>query len=171
MTKFLPKVLPVFLCFALVFNASCFSQSTLSALVSTLGNASASIAKIEGDPSLATKLQADTAAASTAILNWKKGTDATEVLEVVNIVMDDLNLIPISDATTIALVDLALGTVESIVTIITSEAAPTIAAGHVLHQNRVVHLAHVPKNSSQFASQWYALAKNDSKYSNVVLYK
>lgn len=152
------------LVFSTTMTTSCFSQSTLSELVTTLGNTGASIASIEGDSSLATKLQADTAAASTAILDWKKGSSATEVLEAINVVTDDLSIIPISDPTTLALVDLALGTVSSIIDIIDSEAGP--AAISAFHVNRIVTLKNPPKTRNGYIKQFKAIAAG-SKYDSV----
>jgi len=132
----------------------CTNQTTVAALVTTLGNAASAIAALEGNSTLATKLKADTAAASTAVLNWKNGTPAQSVVEALTIVEDDLNLIPIGSRYT-PLVTLALGTVISIIQILNPGSTPVAAA----RGRRTVILAHAPKDSKQFKAQWNATAK------------
>jgi len=132
----------------------CPQQSTLAALVTTLGNAAASVASVEGNATLATKLQTDTAAASTAVLNWKSGTPATEAIEAINIVEDDLQLFPLTGPY-VPLIDLALGTAESIIEIL-NPTATTPSTAHA--QRRVVKLTFTPKNKKDFEKQWNAIA-------------
>ena len=55
----------------------------------------------------ANQLKADTAAASAAVLAWKKGSAATEVIFALNLVETDLNLIPYA-APYAALIDIGI---------------------------------------------------------------
>src|SRR5271170_5276536 len=105
----------------------CPAQNTIAALTSILGSSAASIASIEGNPTLAAQLQTDTAAAVTAVDNWKSGTPASNVIQALNIVEDDLNLFPVSGPY-IPLIDLAIGTVESILALLPAPAASAAVA-------------------------------------------
>ena len=138
----------------------CSSQATLAALTRTLGTASASIATLEGNPTLAASLTADTAAAVTAITNWKSGTPANDVIQALGIVEADLNLIP-GTSQYLPLVDIAIATVQSILALLP---APTVAPTVTLKAFRTVHLGHpAPKTASQFKAQWAAvIAANPS---------
>lgn len=145
-----------------VILLGCPAQSTLAALVSTLGNSASSIAALEGNSSLATKIQTDTQAASTAVLNWKSGTPATEAIEAINLVEDDLSLFPITGQYA-PLIDLALGTAESIIEILNPTGATTPATtAHAAHRTVTLPFA-APKTSSAYKKQWNAIvAQNPS---------
>ena len=73
--------------------AGCPSQSTTSVLVTALGNAAASVAAIENNPTLAAKIQADTAAASAQVLAWKAGTPSQNAVQALELVETDLSLV------------------------------------------------------------------------------
>jgi hypothetical protein len=126
-------------------------QSNLAALASTLGNAGASIAAIEGNTALATKIQTDTVAAVAAITSWKSGTNAQMALEAIQLVEDDLNLLPINSAYE-PLILLALGTAASIIAILN----PTAVSAHMPGQ-RTVTLSNPPKTAKAFKAQWNAI--------------
>lgn len=135
------------------------NQNTVAALVTTLGNASASIASLEGNPTLAATLQKDTAAASAAVLNWKQGAPAQDVVQALQLVQADLSLFPATSQYA-PLVNLAIGTVVSIIEIVNPNAAPTMTANAAgTMRVRTVKLASPPRNSKQFAAQWNASAK------------
>lgn len=133
------------------------NTSTVAALVTTLGNASASIAALEGDSALAATLQKDTAAAAAAVANWKQGTPAQDVVQALQLVQADLSLFPLTSVYA-PLIDLALGTVVSIIEIVDPNAVP-VTANVAGHQVRIVHLANPPKNAKQFSAQWNTDAK------------
>lgn len=135
--------------------AGCPQQSTLAALVTTLGNAAASIASFEGNTALAQKLKIDVAAASQAVLNWKSGTPPQMAIEALTLVEDDLNLFPVASVYT-PLIDLAIGTTISIIELL-NPANPTPAVGAT--NRRAVHLASPPKSAKQFKAQWNAIVK------------
>ena len=123
------------LCLSLMLGLNaCTSQTTLSALVTTLGNASAAIATLEGNAALGKQLQADTSVAAAAILAWKSGSAATEVIQALNIVQADLNLIPYI-APYSALIDIGIATVDEIITIVTG-ASPTPPPASALRGER-----------------------------------
>lgn len=135
----------------------CPSQQNLSALVTVLGNASASIAALEGNTALAAKLKTDTAAAASAVTNWKKGSAATEVIEALNLVEADLDLIP-GTSQYAPLVDLAIGTVESILEIVQpGSSSPNGMTARPGVTHRYV-LKSPPKSAAQFKKEWNQLA-------------
>ena len=142
------------------------SSSTIADLAQTLGNAGAQIASLENNPSLAAKLKADTAAAVSAITSWKSGSPATEAIEALNIVEDDLNLIP-GTSTYAPLIDLAIGTVESILALLPTSA--TVAAPATLSEHTAalkaarpnIVLSNPPKTKAQFKSPWNAIVAKD----------
>lgn len=128
----------------------CPQQSTIAALTQTLGNAAANLASLEGNPALGAKLQTDTTAAVTAINNWKSGTNAQMAIEALNLVADDLSLFPVTNQYA-PLIDLAIGTVESILALLPQTPVPaTKAAAH----RRSVHLSNPPKNAKEFKKTW-----------------
>lgn len=135
---------------------SCTSQTTIAALVTTLGNASAGIASLEGNSTLATALKTDTAAASAAVLNWTKGSASTEVIEALNVVEADLNLIPYV-APYSALIDIGIATVEEIIAII-QPAAPSAPHTIILHNP---YTGKVPKDADHFKAVWNAAIAAD----------
>jgi len=138
-------------------TTGCTNQATISALVTTLGNAAAAIASIEGNASLAQKLQVDTAAAAQAVLNWKSGTSAQNIVQLLTIVQDDLYLFPISSQY-VALINLAIGTVNSIILIVNSgNPAPQPQSDVARAPRRSVVLAKTPKNAEQLKKQWNAI--------------
>ena len=151
------KKLTALAALAAVFaTTGCTSQTTIAALVTTLGNASASIAAIENNPTLANQLKADTAAASQAVLNWKKGTPAQNVVQALNIVQNDLSLItgtcntgiPGPVCQYVPLIDLAIATTTSIIQIVNpATAVPAATKGRLGAFN-------APKDSVQFKKQW-----------------
>ena len=102
---------------------------------SILGSTAASIAAIEGNPTLAAKLTTDTAAAVAAINAWKSGTPDSEVILALNLVEDDLNLFP-STGPYVPLIDLAIGTVESILALLPQSSSAI--APHAVHRTVVL---------------------------------
>ena len=137
-----------------VILTGCPSQNTIASLVDVLGNASSSIAALQGNTQLAATLKTDTAAASSAVLNWKKGTPTQNVIQALNLVEADLNLIP-GTGQYAPLIDLAIGTVESIMEIVQPGSASVQGRVGVTHR---VYLKSPPKNADQFKKEWNALA-------------
>jgi hypothetical protein len=137
-------------------------------LTSTLGNAAASIAVIEGNTTLAAQLQTDTAAAVTAIQNWKSGTPAQNVVAALNIVIQDINLICANGicGSYEPLIVLALGTVQSIIAIVDPGATPAEAK---VGPNARVHLAYYPVNAKDFKTQWNNIANSNSQLAAVAI--
>lgn len=134
-------------------TTGCATQSTIAVLTSTLGAAGASIAAIEGNPALAQKIQADTTAAVTAVNNWKSGTPSQDAVQVINILVADLNLIP-AVGPYAPLIEIALATAETIITELEA-GSPGVTANII--QPRAVS-ASVPsaKDSKSFKKLWNA---------------
>jgi len=122
----------------------------IAALVQTLGNSASQLAALEGNTSLASKLLTDTGAAVTAIDNWRSGSVATEVIEALNLVEDDLNLFPITSAY-VPLIDLAIATVESIIALLPNSAAISAVHGPRRH----IQLGYAPPRSAKEYTKRY----------------
>lgn len=130
--------------------ATACSSASIADLTNVLGTQAANIAKLEGNPALSAKLITDTAAAVAAIDSWKSGSPATEAIEALNLVAADLNLLPVNPKYA-PLVDLAIGTVESILAILPS-------SGTNAHVLRHAPLSNPPKTAKEFKARWNALA-------------
>lgn len=172
----MPKLklaLPSVILIPLLATAGCTSQTTIAALVSTLGGACASIATIENNPTLAQKIQADSNAASSAVLNWKSGTPAQDVIQAINLVESDLNLIcttiPAKQCTEYEpLIVLALSTAESIIAILNPSAAPKVRA-----LSRIPGAGTIggpPKNAKEYTQRWNALCAANPKLAKVAIH-
>jgi hypothetical protein len=132
--------------------SGCASQQTIADLINTLGVATEQLATLEGNTSLSAKLATDVAAASSAVLNWKKGSATQEIAEALNLVEDDINLFP-GAGPYVPLIDLAIGTIEAILAQFPSTTA-TVSA-----KRRTVKLPYkAPKNNKDFAKRWNTLA-------------
>lgn len=138
---------------ALPLSLSGCSTTDIAALVQTLGNSASQIAALEGNTSLAAKLLTDTGAAVTAIDSWKSGSVATEVIEALNIVEDDLSLFPITSQYA-PLIDLAIATAESIIALLPASATPNVSATHHRH----VSLGYAPpKTAKDYKKRYNAI--------------
>lgn len=159
--KYLRKLLLVAFTIPLFCFSSGCNQNEIGALANTLGTSAANIAKLEGNSALSAKLTADTAAAVSAIDNWKSGTPATDAIEALNLVEDDLQLIP-GTSQYAPLIDLCIGTAESILDLLpqTPSATPAIAP-HA--SRRVVKLDNPPRTAKEFKKQFNALAPPNLK--------
>lgn len=137
----------------------CPSQSTIASLTSILGTSAANIATLEGNAQLGQILRTDTAAAVTAVQAWKSGTPADNAIQALNIVANDLNLIP-GTGPYAPLVDLAIGTVESIIALLPP---PTTQAAVKYTPKRNVTLrGPIPSTASQFNVEWNQLAPDSA---------
>lgn len=143
----------------------CPSQDTLAALVTTLGNSAASIASLEGNTTLSAKLQADTAAAATAIANWKSGSPAQMAIQAINIVEDDLNLFPIAGEYE-PLIVLALSTAASIIELLNPQETRVTVKNE---KGRHLQLAQAPKTVKDYKTQWNNICNSNSKFSSLVI--
>lgn len=146
-------------CITMASMLGCPAQSTISTLITTLGQASAQIATLEGNSSLALKLQTDTAAASSAVLNWKKGSPATVAIEAMNLVMADLNLVPVAGPYA-PLIDIALVTAEGIIAELNPGAVTPATARR---------FSMAAKNKKDFVKKWNAACANDPKLAPALL--
>jgi hypothetical protein len=129
------------------------NSNTIAELVQVLGNSAASIASLQGNTALAQKLKTDTAAAVVAVTNWKSGSPTQMIIEALNLVADDLNLFP-QIGPYAPLIDLAIGTVESILALLPAPVAPV--APHATR--RTVTLAQpAPKTAKAYKAQFNAI--------------
>ena len=151
-----------------VVMVGCLTQSTMASLIGVLGNATASIASIEGNTALATQIKTDTAAASAAVLAWKSGTPAQDAIEALNIVEDDLNLIPMSGAY-VALVDLGIGTIESILAMLPASTPASVNAGHPRRSVTPVHVTKWGDSSREFKNRWNKIVATDGSLAPVAI--
>lgn len=154
----------------------CPQQTTLAALTTTLGNAAASIASLEGNPTLAAQLQTDTAAATVAIQNWKQGTPAQNVVQALQIVITDLNLVSqIPGASQYApLIALALSTAISIIQIVDPSAVPAAMAkvklgGASTGGVSAEAVAAAPKNKKDFLARWNGICASSPSLDKVAI--
>jgi hypothetical protein len=148
----------------LIFVLVACNQANIAALVSVLGNASASIAALEGNTALAATLQADTAAAADAVKNWKQGTPSQNVIEALNLVEKDLNLLPVNSKYS-ALIILAIGTAESIIAIVqANNPQASMSPGP-----QRAHLANPPKTAKEFTARWNAIAQSNPELQTAVI--
>jgi hypothetical protein len=116
-------------------TTGCASQTTIADLIAVVGTSVASIEALEGNTAVVTKIQTDTAAARAQVLDWKSGTPTQDVVAALNLVEDDLNILPVSSQDQ-ALVDLALGTVDEILALIQATPASPVTgatAAHIVH--------------------------------------
>src|SRR5208283_4668892 len=73
------------------------------------------------DPNLA-KYEADAALLLQQLANWKTGSAATQVIEAIDLVISDVNLIPVPP-TQQAIIEIALAGLESIIAIVNQNSA------------------------------------------------
>jgi hypothetical protein len=140
--------------------SGCDTQATLAELVQTLGSADGQVANLQGNVQLAAQINTDTTAAVNAITNWKNGTPAQDVIEALNIVEDDLNLIPAASQYA-GLIDIAIATVQTLLALLPAP-APTVAVAqartaHASVPHRTVNVANPPKTAKQFKKRWNAM--------------
>jgi hypothetical protein len=141
------------LCFA---PLGCSDQATIASLLQTVGTAVSSLEAIEGNTTLASQLQKDFTTASQDVLAWQPGTASQDVIQALNLVESDLNLLPVS-AEDSALVDLAVGTIDAILTDITAKTPATVTNGAVTALKVAAphaQLSNPPKNSKAFRKAW-----------------
>lgn len=142
----------------LIVLMGCPSQSQLASLTEILGSSAANVAQLEGNSSLATKLQTDTAAAVAAVKNWKSGTPANEAIEALNIVSSDLKLIlnqpgiPADAPQYAPLITLAIGAAQGILAILQPASTTTQPA-----VRSATVTAPAPKTAPEFKKQWNAI--------------
>lgn len=163
--KAAPIVLGMLFLGLLLPLAGCNAQQTGAELVTALGTAVASLETIEGNSVAAVKVQTDTTAAAAAFTNWKAGTPAQDVIEALNLVEDDLNLLPVSPQDQ-ALVDLGIGVVDELLALLPAPAStvqPAVYRGSVqmLQASDVKHrhpkLKKPVKSVKEFKKQWNAI--------------
>jgi hypothetical protein len=136
----------------------CPSKNQVAALVQELGTSTAALVSQLGLTTLAGTITADTTAAVSAIQNWQNGSPATEAVEALNLLMTNLNAIcssipNVACSTFEPLIDLALGTIVSIIAILAPSASVTAPKASVVG----VALTNPPKNAGEFKKRWNAI--------------
>lgn len=156
--------------FLIVPTIGCNAQATIAELVQTVGGAVSQLETIEGNTALAQKVQADTAAASSAVLNWKTGTASQDVIAALNLVEDDLSLFPVS-GTDAVLIDLAIGTVEEIITQVAGNTPAPVATASTVRATRIKNVPANPhmKNKKSFVAAWNSIVATDSRFAQVAI--
>jgi hypothetical protein len=152
----------------IVLLMGCPSQQSLGSFLTTLGDAAIQIANIEGDSTLALKLQTDTTAAVNAVNNWKKGTDDATVIEALNLVMDDLDIFPIQSNDK-ALLDVAILAVEGIVNSLPAPVAKVIASHRAATSTRPVPTGKQITSESEFKRAWNFQVRANDKPASLLL--
>jgi len=140
----------------LVLVEGCGS-ATIAALVKTLGTATSQLATLEGNATLAQRITTDTAAAVTAVTNWKTGSPAQDVIEALGIVQDDLNLFP-EAAAFAPWINLAIITVDALLALLPAPITASVISAHPNWRHPTIHQA-APKTAGSFVSQWNTLTK------------
>jgi hypothetical protein len=151
------------LTFVSLSTAGCASQQTIADLVAVVGTSVASLEALEGNTAAVAKIQSDAAAATAQVLAWKPGSPTQDVTAALNLVEDDLNVLPVSSQDQ-ALVDLAIGTLDQILALIpATPASPVISAtvSHIVHRP-IVLTAEPPKNVKEYTGRWNKLAEKNS---------
>jgi len=145
------RILPLLLCLLCAPLAGCPSQNTAAALVGIAGTAIASLETIEGHGDLAAQIQKDFGDAQTAVLNWKSGTPTQDVHQALAIVVNDLNLLPVSQQTQEYII-LAVGTVQAVLDLFPGTDPQFATTARAMRVQIVA-----PKSEKEFRARWNAL--------------
>ena len=141
--------------------AGCTGQNTAAALIGIAGTAVQALIVQSGN-TVPANLPQDFAAAQSAVANWKTGSPTLQVDEALNLVITDINLIPVS-AQDKAYITLAVGTVEQVLALF----PPTTGAVSASVAARPTTL---PKDPSKtFKAQWNAITASGQTKTKVVL--
>lgn len=130
----------------------CPQQNQVAALVGIAGTAIASLETIEGNTDRAAQIQQDFNLAQTAVLNWKTGSPTEDVAQALLLVQNDLSLLPVSVRTQ-AYIELALGTVQSILDLFPATTQPAFAVTAKVARVQIV----APKTAAEFKKSWNAI--------------
>jgi hypothetical protein len=145
--------------------AGCTGQQTAADLIAIVGTAVEALVTQSGG-TVPTQLPTDLSAAETLVKNWKSGTPTAEVNEALNLLVADINLIPVS-AKDKAYISLAVGTTEQIIALFPP--APTPGATAQISVMRVPKRMPSKTPVTDFKEQWNALAASGSTDSKLFL--
>lgn len=123
------------------------NRTSLAELTTTLGNAVAIIAELQGHPETGQKLKADALIISDAIRRWKPGMPAEDIVKLVNNLIHDLNLLSINDKYRPFII-LALGTAAHIIDMLTQNTG---------RPDTQVRLTKPPETEKEFKVDWNAI--------------
>jgi hypothetical protein len=158
-------VITAALCISLISlsTAGCTSTTTIADLIAVVGTSVASLEALEGNTAIVSQIQTDTATATKQVLAWKSGAPTQDVIAALNLVEDDLNVLPVSSQDQ-ALVDLAIGTVDQILTLIPATPAspiPGATVANIVHRP-IVLTAKAPADAKSYKKTWNQLAAKNS---------
>lgn len=127
------------------------SQQTASQLIVVVGNSITTLLPLIGnvDPTLQSKLKTDFAQASAQVAAWKSGTTTQNIVSTLNIVQQDLSLLPVNTQTT-ALISLAITTVESILILLPQTSGGTVSVKDVKSLN-------APTSAKAYKTKWNSI--------------
>lgn len=148
----------------IVTTVGCSQQKTAASLIGTVGVAVATLETIEGNTANLSQIQAAFAAAQNAVANWKTGTPVADVVQALNILQQNINLLPVN-AKDAALISLAIATVDQIIVLFPG-ATPAVTARFAVEKASFKTL---PKNSKNFKQQWNAIIATNPSLSGAVL--
>lgn len=134
----------------------CPGQSIAAGLIDVAGTAVAGLETYDGNAALATKAQTDFSALAKAVADFKAGTATQDIKQLGDDVLDDLNLFPVSNGD-MALITLAIGTVDEVLALFPSTPAATgnvIVAQRLHVPHRSVGLTSPPRKRAEFVSEW-----------------
>lgn len=145
MTKIVQLPIITLMCI-LLFVDGCNRQD-LADLATTLANAIAVIAGLQGKPEVGQKLKADALLISQAVRTWKPGMPAGDIVRLINNLIRDLNTLPIDDKYRPFII-MALGTAAHMIDILTQNTG---------RPETSVRLVQPPSTAKEFREDWNAV--------------
>jgi hypothetical protein len=139
-----------------------FQKNLLTILDDSLQSIDSVIKVLDPNWSGLAKFEADSAAAIKAIEGWKSGTPAQDVVEIINDLIDDVNLFPVSPTYQVV-ITIALDGLKSIIVMLEEHSSGPTQVAAVKVMERITqegsHAAWVPptvvyEGTRQFTSAW-----------------
>lgn len=137
-------------CVALMPLATGCGRTTVIALITVVDNAVTSILDDVGDTALATMIQSDITVLNAAIAGWTSGTITQEVVEAINILVANLDKVPLDSFVT-TLISIALTALASI---LTASGGNVIQQGAQIKQFNHRLLVDILDTPRKFAIAW-----------------
>jgi hypothetical protein len=111
-----------------VLIAGCTGQQTAAGLIAIVGTSVETLITTEGS-AVPAQLPADLAAAENAVKNWTAGTPTQDVVQALNLLVSDINLIPVA-AQDKAYIVLAVDTTEQVIQLFQPAATANVVGIH-----------------------------------------
>jgi hypothetical protein len=146
---------------AILTSCTQSQRNTAATLTTTLTQAAAQVASLQGNTELAAKLKVDGAAVATALTNFQQtNSGADAAIQVITILEDDLGLIP-ETGPYAPLIQIALATAQTLIALIPQSAvSPAVAQTMQAHRMKAVYLGHpAPQSADDFKKQWNDVVK------------